>query len=59
MGFAETFKERRKKLGLTQQELAEKLDIDRSAVAHYEGGTSLPNAKKLKIIGKVLNVPID
>ena len=46
MGFAENFKSARIKNGLTQKQIAEKLNIDRSSIAHYENGDSVPSTKK-------------
>ena len=45
MSFSENFKAARKKSGLSQQHLADELKLDRSAIAHYEKGTAMPNAK--------------
>ena len=45
--------------GLTQQQIAEKLDLDRSSVAKYEKGESTPNLKNLPEICKALNISID
>lgn len=38
MGMSERIKQKRTELGLTQEELAEKLGIQKSAVAKYENG---------------------
>lgn len=48
MSFAENFRAARKELKLTQEEVAKLIGIERSAVAHYENGTSLPHAGNLK-----------
>ena len=39
-------RESRKRAGLTQQALAEKLGITTSAVCNYESGASFPNAER-------------
>ena len=44
---------------LTQQQLADLLNIDRSAVAHYEKGTAMPQAKNIQILCDVLNITFD
>lgn len=48
MGFAENFKSARIKNDLTQKQIAEKLNIDRSSIAHYESGDSVPSTKIFK-----------
>ena len=48
--FGENLKRARRTLGLTQRELAEKLDMHISAIAHFENGVrqpSLPNIRKI------------
>lgn len=46
-------------MGLTQRQLGEKLGMDRSAIAHYENGSSLPVARNIPKICDVLGVPIE
>jgi SOS-response transcriptional repressor LexA len=45
-----------KDLGLTQEELARKLGVTRSAVAHYVQGTRHPPLKQMVKLAAVLNV---
>ena len=59
MSFAENFKKARKAADLSQQQIADKLGLDRSAIAHYEMGDSMPNARNLGKICEILNVPIN
>lgn len=59
MSFSENFKAARKKLGLTQQALGELLGIDRSAIAHYENGTSFPCMKNIAKVCETLGVTIE
>lgn len=40
MGFAENLKEIRKKRNITQEQLAEMLEVSRQAVSKYESGVS-------------------
>ena len=50
MTFGQAIKEKREKLGLTQQELAEKLFVSRQTVCRWENGTRCPDlimAKKI------------
>lgn len=59
MSFSENFKTARKKKKLTQSQVAEALSIDRSAVAHYENGTAMPQAKNIQKICEILDIPIE
>ena len=59
MSFSENFKAARKRLGLTQRQLGERLGMDRSAIAHYENGSSFPVARNIQKICDVLGVPIE
>lgn len=46
-------------MGLTQQQLGDILGIDRSAIAHYENGSSFPIGRNIQKICDVLCVPIE
>ena len=50
---------RRKTLGMTQGELALKLNVDRSAVAKWESGDALPRSDKLPEIAQIFGCTID
>ena len=54
MSFAENFRAARKELKLTQMEVAKPVGVERSAVAHYENGISLPHDGNLQKICKSL-----
>lgn len=56
MGMAERIKERRIAMGLTQEELGEKLGLQKSAIAKYENGR-VENIKRSIIsnMAKILN----
>ena len=56
MQFHERLKEYRKKMRLTQVELAEKLYVSRSAVAKWESGLGLPSDDSLNEIAKLFGV---
>ena len=43
MSFSEKFRAARLEKKLTQQQVADELKIDRSAIAHYENGRSKPH----------------
>lgn len=59
MSFVENFRAARKELKLTQEEVAKLIGVERSAVAHYENGTSLPHAGNLQKICEILQIPIE
>lgn len=59
MSFAENFKKARIKAGLTQQQVANALGLDRSAIAHYEMGDSMPNARNLQKICEMMNITLE
>ena len=54
--FAETLKKLRTLRGITQQELAEKIFVNRSVVAKWEKALSLPDIFMIERICKALNV---
>ena len=43
-------------MGYTQQEISEKLGLERSSIAKYESGTAVPSIKALPKICKALNL---
>ena len=51
--------ELRTKLGLTQDELAEKVYVTRQAVSRWENGETVPNTETLKLLSKVFDVSIN
>ncbi len=51
--------DKRKALGLTQQQLADKLNISFQAVSKWETGTTYPNIEILKDLAAVLDVTVD
>lgn len=55
---SEFISNKRKQLGMTQAEVAEKLDISFQAVSKWENGT-LPNVEVLVELAKVLNTTVD
>ena len=52
-------KEARRKCGLSQEQLAEKMAVSRSAVAKWETDKGLPDVGNLKILARLLNVSVD
>lgn len=55
MSFAENLKKLRKEKGLSQKELADKLDISQPMIAQYERGLKLPTILVGVELAKVLN----
>ena len=59
MEFNEKLQNLRKQKGLTQQDLAEKLFVSRTAVSKWESGKGYPNIESLKQIAKLFDITID
>ena len=59
MEFHEKLQELRKQKGLTQEELAERLYVSRTAISKWESGRGYPNIDSLKAIAKFFSVTID
>lgn len=59
MSFAENFRNARIKTGLTQQQVADELGFDRTAIAHYEMGDSMPNGRNYQKICQLFNITFD
>ncbi len=51
--------DRRKALRMTQEELAERMYVSKSAVAKWETNGGLPDRDNLKELSSVLNVSVD
>lgn len=51
--------EERKKLEMTQTELAEKLNVGQSSVALWETGKNYPTVKKLLQIAEIFDCTLD
>ncbi|MCQ2485670.1 MAG: helix-turn-helix domain-containing protein [Clostridia bacterium] len=59
MSFAENFKRARLAADLTQQQIADALGLDRSAIAHYEMGDSMSNARNLQKICELMGITLN
>ena len=59
MEFHEKLQELRKNRGITQEELAEKLYVSRTAVSKWESGRGYPSIDSLKAISNYFSVTID
>ena len=59
MTFAEKLLKLRKREGLSQEELASRLEVSRQAVSRWELGTAMPDAPKLYQLSRVFGVTAD
>ncbi|MCI9577817.1 MAG: helix-turn-helix domain-containing protein [Oscillibacter sp.] len=59
MNFKDHFTALRKKAGLSQSEIAEKLFVTRQAVSRWEQGGTVPEIETLQAISKLFNVTIN
>ena len=59
MSFAENLKQLRKEKQLSQEELAEILDVSRQAVSKWEQGIGYPEVEKLLLLSRKLNISLD
>ena len=59
MNFAENLKQLRKERNLSQEGLAELLNVSRQAVSKWEQGEGYPEVEKLLFLSKTLNISLD
>ena len=59
MTYGTCIKQAREDLRLTQEQLAEQLDISRQAVSKWEADLSRPTREKLDKLSEILNIPPD
>ena len=59
MNFASNLQKLRKDVNMSQETLAEKLDVTRQSVSKWESGASYPEMDKLISICKIFNVDMD
>lgn len=59
MNFSDKLQILRKNKGLTQEELADKLNVSRAAVAKWEAGQSYPDIANLIQLSEMMNVTVD
>lgn len=59
MTFGEKLQQLRKQANLTQQELADKLNVSRQAITKWEKDSGLPDLDNIKKISLIFNVKID
>lgn len=56
MRISEIIKQAREELGMTQEDLAERLEVSRQAVSKWELGASVPSPENLKLLEELLGV---
>lgn len=49
----------RKKIGLSQEELSEKINVTRQTISNWELNETQPNPEQLKLLSKTFNVSVD
>ena len=59
MTFGAKLKQARQQSGLSQEQLAEKLSVSRSAIAKWETDKGMPDIENLKAISQFLDVSLD
>lgn len=59
MKFGEKLKSARTAAGLSQQELADRIYVSRSAVAKWEAGNGMPDIENLKALARMFGVTLD
>lgn len=59
MRLAEKLVALRKQKGLTQADLAEKINVSRQAISRWEVGLSVPSTDNLVFLSRLYNVPVD
>ena len=59
MVLASKIKFLRRKIGLSQMELAEKLGVSRQAISSWEAGASRPSVDNLQCLSKLYNIPLE
>ena len=59
MSLGRFISDRRKRLHLTQEELAERICVSKSAIAKWETNGGIPDRDNLKKLSEVINVSLD
>ena len=59
MKFSEKLKKLRQEHNLTQDDLAEKIYVTRTAISKWETDNGYPSIESLKMLAKLFNVTID
>ena len=56
---SDSIKKLRKEKGMTQDELAEKLNVTRQAVSNWERGNTMPDISKLPELAEIFHISVD
>lgn len=59
MTLGRKIKEARGRFGLSQEQLAEKINVSRSAVAKWESDNGIPDVENIKLLACIFNLSID
>ena len=59
MTLGDKIRENRRKCGISQEQLADKMAVSRSAIAKWETDKGLPDVGNLKMLARLLNVSVD
>lgn len=59
MNFSEKLKEMRRNMGLSQEQLAEKIGVSRQAITKWETGRGLPDVGNIVTIAEIFNTTLD
>lgn len=59
MALGQNILELRKKNGLSQEQLGEKINVTRQTISNWELEETAPNPEQLKLLSKTLNVSVD
>lgn len=59
MVLMEKLRQLRKMIGLSQQELSERVQVSRQAVSGWEAGNTRPSIENLQCLSKLYNVPLE
>ena len=59
MSLGKFIAKRRKYMRLTQEELAEKINVSKSAIAKWETDAGIPDRDNLQRLAKAINVSVD
>ena len=59
MALGQNILETRKKNGLSQEQLGEKVNVTRQTISNWELEETAPNPEQLKLLSKALNVSVD
>ncbi len=54
----EKIKKKRRELGISQEDLAERLGVTYQQIQRYENGTNRLNVENIQVIADILNVPL-